>query len=51
MTPAIVATLLFGTLAVAAMLYAMQVMDENERLRATIRDYIEIINDLILEDE
>lgn len=51
MTVAIIAVTLFGLCAIAAMLYAMSVMDENEQLRATIRDYIEIINDLILEDE
>ena len=48
---AIIATALFGLVAVAAMLYAISVMDENEQLRTKCRDYIEIINDLIMEDE
>lgn len=51
MTPAILVAIACALCAIAAMLYAMQVMDENERLRATIRDYIEIINDFMLEDE
>ena len=51
MTLPILLAAFFGLCAVAAMLYAMSVMDENEQLRAKLRDYIEIINDLILEDE
>lgn len=47
----IFAVLAFGLVAVAAMLYGMSVMDENEQLRTKCRDYIEIINDLIMEDE
>lgn len=42
---------LFGVLAVAAMLYAMQVRIENDRLRAAKAYYLELINDLMLEDE
>lgn len=48
---AIILTLLFGTLATHALLYAMWQAHENDVLRARIRDYIEIINDLMLEDE
>ena len=51
MNAAIILTALFGLLATLALLYAMQVSAENERLRAKILGYIEIINDFMLEDE
>lgn len=51
MTPAIITAIVALALATLALLYAMQVSAENERLRAKILGYIEIINDFMLEDE
>lgn len=51
MTLAILATALLSLCTVAALLYAMQMRIENDRLRAAVAYYIELIKDLMLEDE
>lgn len=48
---AIVTTLVFGLLAVAAPGYAMHMRYENDWLRCQLRDREALITDLILEDE
>lgn len=48
---AIIAVTLFGLLAVAAMLYAMQMRGIADDLQAQLTDAHALITDLIMEDE
>lgn len=51
MTPAHYATLFFGLLAVAALLYAMHVRGIADDLEARLRDANDLIDDLLEVDE